>query len=114
MVDYVGRGRFDLVLCGHSHSYERSFLIDGHYGLSSTFGPANLLDGGDGNENGDGAYMKSSAPNAGTVYCVAGSSGLVQGGPLNHPVMYHSVAQLGSLVPSRARARGITIEVYTT
>ena len=27
----------DLVLSGHSHSYERSFLIDGHYGTSSTF-----------------------------------------------------------------------------
>src|SRR5262249_49559418 len=29
----------DLVLSGHSHSYERSFLIDGHYGKSSTFDP---------------------------------------------------------------------------
>ena len=27
----------DLVLTGHSHSYERSYLIDGHYGTSSTF-----------------------------------------------------------------------------
>ena len=27
----------DLVLTGHSHSYERSYLIDGHYGASSTF-----------------------------------------------------------------------------
>ena len=23
----------DLVLTGHSHSYERSFLLDGHYGV---------------------------------------------------------------------------------
>src|SRR5439155_1634246 len=30
----------DLVLCGHSHSYERSFLIDGHYGDSTTFSAA--------------------------------------------------------------------------
>ena len=29
----------DLVLTGHSHSYERSFLIDGHYGASSTLRP---------------------------------------------------------------------------
>ena len=29
----------DLVLTGHSHSYERSFLLDGHYGPSWTFGP---------------------------------------------------------------------------
>ncbi|MDX1763312.1 MAG: metallophosphoesterase family protein, partial [bacterium] len=27
----------DLVFSGHSHSYERSFLIDGHYGLSTSF-----------------------------------------------------------------------------
>ena len=26
----------DLVLTGHSHSYERSFLLDGHYGTSGT------------------------------------------------------------------------------
>ena len=26
----------DLVLSGHSHSYERSFLLDGHYGTSGT------------------------------------------------------------------------------
>ena len=24
----------DVVLCGHSHSYERSYFLDGHYGLS--------------------------------------------------------------------------------
>lgn len=29
-------GGVDLVLTGHSHSYERSFLLDGHYGVSST------------------------------------------------------------------------------
>ena len=28
----------DLVLSGHSHSYERSYMIDGHYGYSSEFG----------------------------------------------------------------------------
>ena len=34
------RGGVDLVLTGHSHSYERSFLIDGHYGIASTFTPS--------------------------------------------------------------------------
>ena len=29
----------DLVLSGHSHAYERSVLLDGHYGDSSTFSP---------------------------------------------------------------------------
>ena len=29
----------DLVLTGHSHAYERSFLIDGHYGISDRSTP---------------------------------------------------------------------------
>ena len=29
----------DIVLSGHSHSYERSFLLDGHYGKSNTLPP---------------------------------------------------------------------------
>lgn len=42
-------GGVDLVLNGHSHSYERSFLIDGHYGFSSSWDPQlHLVDGGDG------------------------------------------------------------------
>ncbi len=35
----------DLVLTGHSHAYERSMLIDGHNGLSDTFGPQFAVDG---------------------------------------------------------------------
>jgi hypothetical protein len=48
----------DLVLSGHSHSYERSFLIDGHYGTSGTFSTAMKKNGGSGRENGTGAYRK--------------------------------------------------------
>jgi hypothetical protein len=88
----------DLVLSGHSHSYERSYLIDGHYGRSSTFDGSNLKDGGDGREDGDGAYHKAPIPHAGAVYCVAGSSGKTSDGDLDHPVMFYSVERLGSLV----------------
>ena len=45
----------DLTLTGHSHSYERSFLIDGHYGDSATFSGSMKIDGGDGAPSGDGA-----------------------------------------------------------
>ncbi|MFN7971432.1 MAG: metallophosphoesterase family protein [Acidobacteriota bacterium] len=95
------QGGVDLVLCGHSHDYERTFLIDGHYGTSSTFGPANLKDGGDGNVLGDGPYVKPTfglSPHEGAVYVVAGSSGQIGGGPLNHPAMYVSLNVLGSVV----------------
>ncbi|HEB61383.1 MAG TPA: metallophosphoesterase family protein [Phycisphaeraceae bacterium] len=90
----------DLVMTGHSHSYERSFLLDGHYGTSGTLTPDMIIDDGDGREDGDGAYQKSSGLNAheGTVYVVAGSSGKTSGGALNHPVMYLSLNRLGSLV----------------
>lgn len=92
----------DLVLAGHSHSYERSFLLDGHYGTSGTLDPLNeVLDPGDGRPGGDGAYQKPdvvSAANAGAVYSVAGSSGKTSAGSLDHPAMFFSIRKLGSLV----------------
>ena len=95
----------DLVLTGHSHSYERSFLLDGHYGLSSSLDlsdpSVNVLDWGDGNEAGNGAYEKSNvvaAENEGAVYVVAGSSGKISGGALNHPAMLVGLNNLGSMV----------------
>jgi hypothetical protein len=94
-------GGVDLVLTGHSHSYERSFLLDGHYGTSGTLTPDMIVDGGDGRPSGDGPYRKPSAgaaPNEGAVYAVAGSSGTTGGGLLNHPAMFVSLNELGSLV----------------
>jgi chitodextrinase/tetratricopeptide (TPR) repeat protein len=90
----------DLVLSGHSHSYERSFLIDGHYGKSNTFSSSMLIDDGSGRINGDGAYAKTAGanPNQGAVYAVAGSSGKTSSGSLDHPVMYLSVQILGSMI----------------
>ncbi|MCU0991010.1 MAG: metallophosphoesterase, partial [Xanthomonadales bacterium] len=91
----------DLVLTGHSHSYERSFLLDGHYGNSSTLNASHKLDPGDGRETGDGAYEKPdliAAQNAGAVYAVAGSSGKISGGTLDHPAMFVSLNSLGSMV----------------
>jgi hypothetical protein len=91
----------DLVLCGHSHVYERSFLIDGHYGHSTSFTPGMKKDGRSGREDSTGPYVKPTAgpgANKGAVYIVAGSSGQAGGFPLNHPAMFISEAQLGSLV----------------
>ncbi len=87
----------DLVLCGHSHSYERSYLLGGHYGTSDTLDPSMILDGGDGDAAGDGSYTKTSAPVDGAVYVVAGSSGGLTAGTLDHPAMLRSSLTLGSL-----------------
>ena len=91
----------DLVLSGHSHSYERSYLIDSHYGTSDTFNDTMKKDPGDGYELGDGAYEKPfvpAVPHDGAVYTVAGSSGRTSGGDLNHPAMVISLNSLGSVV----------------
>jgi len=89
----------DLVLSGHSHSYERSLLIDGHYGLSGSFTTQMVRDG----DAGDPAapYTKPSPAGGageGAVYAVAGSSGKISGGSLDHPVMFTSLNELGSMV----------------
>ncbi len=93
-------GGADLVLSGHSHSYERSFLIDGHYGDSKSLQPFMIKSNSDGRETGGGAYLKPATQGGhdGTVYTVAGSSGQTSGGRLNHPVMFLSLNELGSLV----------------
>lgn len=90
----------DLVLGGHSHSYERSYLLDGHYGLSSTFTAAHKKNGGDGRVDGNGAYAKSAGnvSHDGAVYSVVGSSGKTSGGTLNHPAMFVSLNEAGSMM----------------
>ncbi|MCP3915614.1 MAG: metallophosphoesterase family protein [bacterium] len=88
----------DLVLGGHSHSYERSFLVDGHYGDSTTLTNNMRVDDGDGRPDGDGAYNKAAGPRAGAVYITAGSSGKITNAAFGHPIMVHSRALLGSVV----------------
>jgi beta-lactam-binding protein with PASTA domain len=59
------------------------------------------VDAGSGSEGGTGAYRKfstSPAPHTGTVYAVAGSSGSIGGGTLDHPAMFVSLNVMGSLV----------------
>jgi hypothetical protein len=113
----------DLVLCGHSHVYERSRLIDGHYGKSNTWNGASMLKwAGNGSDVGGidssgalistlatGAYQKESAKaRSGTLYAVVGSSSDVAkpwaGGstaivnPTPHPAHVANLRLLGSLV----------------
>ena len=81
----------DLVICGHSHVYERSHLIHGHYGNSNSWNPATMLkDGNGGNFDAGHAYTKDNDPATpdGTVYVVCGNSGSGNSsGSMDHPVM---------------------------
>jgi hypothetical protein len=89
----------DLVLGGHSHVYERSHLIDGHYGYSWDWDDHSLVDAGSGRaDEPDGAYGKDPSPHRGAVYCVAGCSGGHGFGSLDHPAMFLSLSELGSLI----------------
>jgi Big-like domain-containing protein/calcineurin-like phosphoesterase family protein/purple acid phosphatase-like protein len=96
----------DLVLCGHSHAYERSYFLDGHYGSSDTFEPVTMrLEEGDGAAEGDGPYRKIDDPtsdaHAGTVYAVVGTGELNQGltNLAVHPAMVRSIDdRAGTLV----------------
>jgi hypothetical protein len=90
-------GGVDLVLSGHSHTYERTYMIGGHYGLSSEFTPQMKLDGGSGDPTADGPYQRHAGGQEGAVYCVAGSSGSTFKGSFDHPAMFKSLARMGAL-----------------
>jgi hypothetical protein len=91
----------DLVLCGHSHDYERSYLVNGHYGFSDSLTPSMILDSGSGQPGDTGPYLKpfpGPSPHQGTVYVVAGSSGWATFQVGRHPIMRTSLLRMGSLV----------------
>lgn len=92
----------DLVLNGHSHNYERSKFIDGHYGYSDSYSDALYAKNtGSGDVYSDASAYSKAQPavaHSGTVYVVAGASAAAYGGTLDHPVMYRSFNKIGSLV----------------
>lgn len=87
----------DLVLGGHSHTYERSWLVDGAYDTPTT-AAGHIVDGGNGELAGDGPYHKAErTPHAGAVYVVAGHGGksAAQEDGL-HPLMVRTQPHFGS------------------
>jgi len=92
----------DLVLNGHSHDYERSYLINDHFGLENTFSFAtNAVSNSsakyDGASNSCPYTTTSAKIKHGTVYVVAGSAGQIGGtqGSFPHAAMYYSNATTG-------------------
>jgi hypothetical protein len=69
----------DLILCGHSHNYERSYLLKGYYGTESNFNRSvHTVTTSSGKYNGSSnscPYVtKDGKFNHGTVYVVSGSA----------------------------------------
>ncbi|MDH5393685.1 MAG: metallophosphoesterase family protein [Gammaproteobacteria bacterium] len=93
VVPVLEQASVDLVVSGYSHSYERSYLLDCHYGVSSAFKPESILQKGP-------KFNKPllRQPHQGSVYIVLGSSADAVAGPFDHPVMAVSAAKLGSMV----------------
>ena len=100
----------DLVLCGHAHGYERSYLLKGFYNtyaaplLDADFDPALHTATGniqnalyDGTANSCAYTYNSGQYQHGTVYTVAGSAGQVGGASAGYPqdCMHYSNATNG-------------------
>jgi hypothetical protein len=86
----------DVVLNGHSHNYERSWLIKGHTGSEATFSKTlHATDTSSAHYDGTPnscPYIKDSLSNKGVVYAVCGSSGWVTTTQSTYPhdAMYYS------------------------
>jgi acid phosphatase type 7 len=108
----------DLVLCGHSHVYQRSYLIDGHYGDSSTWNAStHQKNAGTGWYPGGGAYTKAgvgATPRQGAIYAVCGNSGYNGYFQGQHPANLVNFTGMGSMVidvnANRLEARYLVAE----
>ena len=95
MLPILEAGGVDLVLSGHSHVYERTCLINGHYGLSGTFDNSTMIIQG-GNGRDANAYLKpenaigTPIGNRGAVYTVCGNSG-ANGSLMTLPTSWNSM-----------------------
>lgn len=103
LVPLLEKYKVDMVLCGHSHNYERSRLMKGHYGLEASFKPElyNKSSSSGKYDNSDNScpFFKNSnsAENEGIVYVVSGSAGAM-GTPkpsYPHDAMYYSYPDKG-------------------
>ncbi len=102
IVPILERYKVDLVLSGHSHIYERSFLINGHSGIENTFSPStHSLSTSSAKYDGSAnscVYIKNSTDiRNGIVYAVVGSAGQLGGTSTGYPhnAMYYSNATNG-------------------
>ncbi|QDZ18090.1 metallophosphoesterase [Chloropicon primus] len=89
----------DLVLAGHSHSYERSHLLSGHFGPSGEVrsNPGVVKARWSKGEDGVETLVKTGeGENSGTLYIVSGGGAIRGGGPLDHPAMAFSHKNRGS------------------
>lgn len=83
LLKILERYKVDLVLCGHSHDYERTKLMKGHFGYESSFNSSiHNLSNSSAKYDGSSAscpYVKNATTSYnGTVYVVSGSSAKIE------------------------------------
>jgi 3',5'-cyclic AMP phosphodiesterase CpdA len=92
----------DLVLQGHNHVYERSYLLDNLTGKTTTLTDANLKSRGLGREDQDGAYHKlKNTPHQGTIFLEVPGGGVTTDNFEHYsifPVYYSGYDKEGSVV----------------
>ena len=91
----------DLILQGHNHVYERSFMLDNLLGETTTLTELNVINRGLGREEMDGAYRKKNAPHKGTVFVEVPGGGVasLDFEPYSiFPIHYNGYEYEGSLV----------------
>lgn len=80
----------DLVLSGHSHSYERTALLAGAYHTPAVTDSHVLA--------WESPYEKRPGPRGGTVYVVAGHGGAGTGGDFDHPLVVAASKEHGAVL----------------
>jgi hypothetical protein len=91
----------DIVLCGHSHDYERSRMMYGYYGKENEFDKTKYVVNGKSRDKkvvpGDNVFVKNDLRERGTVYVVSGSAGKLGGkqSTFPHDAMFYSDADHG-------------------
>lgn len=131
MIRILERNGVDLILCGHSHGYERSYLLKGFYNtyasplLDAGFNAAthtatgNIQNGMyDGTANSCAYTYNSGRYNHGSIYVVAGSAGQIGGTTAGYPqnCMHYSNATNGGCLYFEVDSNRLDAEFvsYTT
>jgi len=91
------RHNVDLVVAGHSHVYERSHLLDGHYGKSNTFTDEMIVSPSHAIVD-NFSKQPDCQHNCGAIYQVLGSTAELRPGALDHPAMPVGLNQSGTLI----------------
>ncbi len=107
----------DLLITGHSHVYERSYLINGFSGSVGDFDPnIHIVDGSSGKLSEGNPYIKyfdGPNPNLGTLHIVQGNSGSSESdASLQHPAMYFGHGCDTCVGSTMIRAFGDTLSGY--